>query len=219
MHAVDAGDLVVICIATFFNSGTGGTWVVTDDAGQTYTEAVDSAGDASSQIAIFYKENHPGGSIKVTVNPDGASGDIDFTITEVSGAATSSALDKTAEATGGTNNTATVSLATLSQAAEIKFAIFSHTGGDTSLTAGSGFTQIGENESNSGGQTYHAEYEIVSATTDVVCNGTFGGPRDWFICAASFIEAAAGGDPIRLRFPPQFDGMGVGGMLGGSRVH
>lgn len=30
---------------------------------------------------------------------------------------------------------------------------------------------------------------------------------------------AAAGDPIRLRFPPQLEGAGAGGMTGGSRVH
>lgn len=225
-QAVDAGDLIVVCASTFFTNGTGGTWVVTDDAGQTYTEASDVGADAQSYGGIFYKENHPGGTIKVTVNPNGTTADIDFTVSEVSGAATSSSLDKTNNATGvlGTGSTTpTVDLATLSQAAEIKFAVFTHTDSTRTLTSGTGggFTQIGENESNTGGQCYNAEYEIVSSTADVTCNGTIaagGTGGTWGICAASFKEAGAAATVNRILFPMGMDGLG-GGIMGSNRIH
>jgi len=188
-QAVDAGDLVVVCVSTWFANGTPGTWVVTDDASQTYTEAIDTSNQAQQgQVAIFYKENHPGGTIKVTVNPDGSSADIDFTVSEVSGAATSGALDKTAA-----NSSAGTSVATgvLSQANEIIFGIYTHQGATSTLspdTAG-GYTEIGENENNAGGQCYNAQYKIVASTASDTADWT--GPSGE-CCVATFKEAAAG---------------------------
>lgn len=188
---VSAGDLVVVCASTWFTNGTPGTWTVTDDASQSYGEVVDTVGSgAQGLVGIFYKENHPGGNIKVTIDPNGTSSDIDFTVSVVSGAVTSGSLDKAVSDVDYSANN--ISSGTLAQADEILFAICTHQTGTQTLTpdTAGGWTQIGENEDNSSGQCYNAQYKIVASTTSEVADWT--GPFGVLeMCLASFKEGAA----------------------------
>jgi nitrogen fixation protein FixH len=209
-QAVDAGDLIVVTSAIF--NASGAVVTITDDAGQTYTEGKHEQGDASSHVNIHYKENHPGGTIKVTVDPTGGSADIDFTVSEVSGASTSGALDVAVSATGAVGAgafTATVATGVLAQANEIIFAIASHTADDRTLTedTADGFTLIGENQSNTAGQTYNSQYKIVASTSSVTVDMNAGANLNvgtWFICACSFKQGTATGPAItRMYYPRQ----------------
>lgn len=192
---VSSGDLVVVCVSTYQSNGTAGTWAVTDDAGQTYSEAIDSAGLATPGcIAIFYKENHPGGTVKVTVDPNGTSSDIDFTVSVVhsTNGAFSASLDKALAEQDVTTGTPNIATGTLVQADEIIFAIITHQEANTTFTPDGTYTQIGENENNATGQCYNAQRKIVATTTSDVADWTLGASRDSQMCLASFKEPAGG---------------------------
>lgn len=187
-QAVDAGDLIVVGVGIF--NVTAGAPTVTDDASQTYTEAIRND-PGGPEVGIFYVANHPGGTIKVTVNPAGASADIDFTVSEISGAATSGALDKTAT-NAGTGTTPNVSTGVLAQANEIIFAIMTHEGSSQALTPDGTYTQVGENENNASGQCYNHQYKIVADTASDQADWTTAASVPWHTACATFKEAAGG---------------------------
>lgn len=213
----DASDLLV-ALASVFNS-SGSTMTVSGSINGTFTVATGSPvlPDANSQAHIQYFENAAGGTETVTFDPVGASSDIDAVIAEVSGAATSGSLDQYVEATGtmplSTAGTATVTTATLAQANNIVFAVMTHTGDSTrTLTTGTGFTFIAEDEDNTTSQAIHTEYKLVSATDAVTATvdfGSVGSAATWGIAAAVFKEVSAGADVTGI-FRHRAIGRGMG---------
>lgn len=189
------GDLVVVCVSSWNSNGD--SLVVTDTASQTYTSAVQLTHltDFGPQT-ILYVENHPGGNIQVTVDPNG-SADLEFTVTAVTGALTSGALDATDTNTGSFSGpsgfTASAVTGVLAQADEIIFAIAGHDSpwshAMTEDTA-DGFTLIGRAANNNGGQSYLAQYKEVASASSVTANttGAAGGAGtfNWYACCATF---------------------------------
>ena len=227
-QAVDAGDLLVVC--TSISNATGGAITVTDDATQTYTLAISSSATdaAGGRVRVHYFPNSVAATVKVTVNPPGASADIDFTLSEVSGAATASPLDAQVRS-AGTSNAPNVVSGTLAQANEIIFAVMTHDGATAALTPDATYTQIGENENNSTGQCYNAQYKIVAATTSDTADWSKATSVNWETVLASFKEAAAGETPERTKLGvgtklyrpslPHLIGAGVlAGVLGNPRM-
>lgn len=213
---VTGGSLLIAHTAMFNSSGTGES-VVSDATNGSWGTAADTGyfigGDADSEIQLNAFPNSGAASITVTTNPPGASADIDLSLLEIGGAATSTPRDVAVTAgptnwagTGGA--TTAVATGTLAQAAEIVISSFSHTRDNRTLTedTGDSFTNADENESNSSGQTFLVQYKIVAATTSVTVNGAIGagidGSGDWFTGVASYKEAAAapaGDIPIFMR--------------------
>lgn len=195
-----------LSVVTALIVNTGGSTVTISDASGTYSSSANTAPDANSQAWIKYFPNHNSGAHTITVDPAGSSADVEFWMTEVTGAATSSVLDAdSGQATGaissGVGGTMTFTTASaLDQAANFVVAVGTHTASDKTLTTGtiggSAATFIAENESNSGGQCGHLEYRIIasaSALTSTVTYGSEVGNGTWGIAVAIFKEAAAGG--------------------------
>lgn len=214
----DSGDLL-IALASVFNV-SGSTMTVSGSINGTYTVATGSPvlPDANSQAHTQYFENAAGGTETVTFDPVGASSDIDAVVVEVSGAATSGALDQYVEATGtvadNAPGTATVTTATLAQANNIVLAVMTHTGGSLrTLTTDAAFTFIAEDEDNATSQAIHTEYKLVTATTAVTATVAIGSANDggltWGIAASVFKEAAAGGGTAPF-LRPRAVGRGMG---------
>lgn len=132
-------------------------------------------------------------------------------ITATGGPTTGSVFSAVAKATGSTG-TATVDVA--SSASEFVMDV-THSNGTTSHTYPAGQTER-YNSGVAGDILSTSTEEPGSATTTMSC--TVAGGGDWWIIAGSFANAAAGG-ANRIRFPAQTSAMGVGGMLGGNRIH
>lgn len=86
----------------------------------------------------------------------------------------------------------------------------------TDVTPNSGWT--GRAEGSNGSYTNGLYTYDTVGTTDVTAGWTQTA-EDAVAIAAAFAEVAGGGDPIRIRFHPQWSGMGSGGMLGGNRTN
>lgn len=185
---IASGALVVVLTSVWNSSGS--TATVSDGTAGTYTQAVTLNSGANETIFIHYFENHPGGTVTVTVNPVGSGADIDFVIVEVSGAATSGALDNTNTATG-TTSTPAIASGALDQADEIIFAILTHTSPTQAITPDATYTQAGENENNSSGQCFNAQYKIVaSSASDTADWSTTPAQPVSYACLATFKAAA-----------------------------
>ena len=227
---VDAGDFLVAKAGVFNSSGS--TMDVSDATNGTWTVPTGSPvlADANSQAHIQYFTNSGAlSAATVTFDPVGTSSDIDAVVAEISGAATSGFdqyVENTGSIPGGGTSPPPVDTGTLAQANNLIFGIFTHSGSTgRALGAGASFTLIAEDEDNSTSQCFFSERltTATSATTPVTVNGSIGlgdgFGYTWAIAAIVVKEAAAAGDENRIRFPAQLEGMGVGGMLGGSRVH
>ena len=183
---VTAGNLIVVAVSHYIGDANH-TISVTDSLSNTYQTDISGVGAGSYHVRLFYAMNIAGGANTVTVEvPD--SSDLWFTITEISGAATTSALDISGTASGGTA-TPTVSITT-TVADTILFGIFNHEGSDRTLTPGAGFTQIEEQEGGSTVMPGLSEYQIVTSSGSKTVNGTLGSAATWNICAAAFKAAA-----------------------------
>ena len=205
----NAGSLIVV---NSFISNGGGSTVSVSDADGSYTAVVanGTAPDASSQGHQHYRANHPAGAYTVTVDPAGSSADIEFFVSEITGAATSTPLDSnsgqtTAAMISGSGTWTITSGSPLAQAANIVFVLGTHTVDDRTLTSGniqgSAATLVGENESNSGGQCGHVEYRIINSTSAVTSTIGFGAG----ISAGTYgmlqgIYKEAGAAPLAVNF-------------------
>lgn len=201
----NSGALMVVN-ALIYNTG-GTTCTVSDDVNGSYTETGHAFADSGSECWQFYFANATSGSVTVTVNPGGASADIEFWTSEVTGAATSSVLDtesgSTTAATTNAAGTMTITSAgTLDQADNIVFVVATHNTVTRTLTTGtiggSAATQVGENEDNASGQCGHVEYRIINSTsalTSTVTWGTVGadGVGTYGIVQGIYKQAAGGG--------------------------
>jgi hypothetical protein len=189
LNGVTSGALLILTASCFSASwdGTisvsgGGTWALAAQAGST----------ADGKIFIYYCASATGGNTTVTVDPNGTTCDIDLTLSEWSGAA-ASPLDVAPTATTGTSTAPAISSGTLAQADELIVAITTQISADTTLTIDGTYTEIGENESNTGGQCYNAQYKIVSSTSSDTADWTLGASRTWYACLASFKASGGGG--------------------------
>jgi hypothetical protein len=186
-----AGNLLVLGSAIFYSAGTGG--VRTVSGGGTWSSAGEFNGDATSWVCLDYTASATGGASTVTCNPNGATADIDLSCAEFSGHA-ASPLDKSNVTNSAVaSSTPNVASGVLAQANEVIVAMCSHTGGNTSIAPDATYTQIGENENNSTGQTYNMQFKIVASTSSDTADWTLGAARDWFALLASFQESAGGG--------------------------
>ena len=199
-NSVGAGNLLVICVSTFNTSGAAATVSDNVNAGN-YTQAYTLENPSNGWCQQYYHTNVGSGNTQVTVDPTGSSADIDFTITEISGAALSSVLDTATTTNSGTydnaaGGTATITTATLAQANNVAVASMTNNGNSNALTPDATFTQVGENENNSSGQCYNAERKLLSSTAAVTATWAIGiagtGMSTWTCGIGIYKEAAAG---------------------------
>jgi hypothetical protein len=132
-----AGSLNVVAIRV---GVSGRTVTVTDNNGGSYSQAVNRVQTTDGhELFLFYAPNVNSGGCTVTVSISGAATTIRFTISEYSGVATSSPLDKTASAQGGSGTSDSGATATTTQAAELVIGATA-LGAGAALTAGTGYT-------------------------------------------------------------------------------
>lgn len=198
-----AGNLIVVCIEGWRNGGfdmpTGG---VTDNKGNTYTRAVQSALDSFGfqRTAIFYTYNIVSSATHiVTVDPTGTGNYLSWSATEVAGAMTTDPLDKTQSQTGTTGAISTGTTAALAQAAEIVFAactINSTNGAVTVESVSPSWVQLFDQTDGGNHIIGEVDRRIVAATTAQSCSWTQAGTLAASSAAiATFMEAGVGGTP------------------------
>jgi hypothetical protein len=180
---VTAANLLVVSHA-HWQGGTANINTPTDTLLHTYTgvtaQQAFGGGGVNNKLRSFYVENCSGGANTVTFAMSTSTGDITCSVSEWSGAETSTALDKTNTATFSATTTGTAgATGVLTQADEMIYAAVAHDGADTTITEDSadGFTIIQEAEGGTSDMNLATQYKIVSATTDTTPNWTFGASR------------------------------------------
>jgi hypothetical protein len=71
LTGVAAGAKLVVLVSQTSSSSPIKTYTVTDNGARTFTLAVINDANTGRQAAIYYYDNHPGGSVTVTVSVDG----------------------------------------------------------------------------------------------------------------------------------------------------
>lgn len=84
-----AGNLIIVCLGAWNGASTVGTPVVSDSAGNTYTQLTTDGktGAGTSLISVWYALNVKAGSNTVTINGLISGTDLDITVVEYSGVA------------------------------------------------------------------------------------------------------------------------------------
>jgi len=183
---ITAGNLLIAALASALS---GDTITVSDSLGQTWTpvSATFSAPTGVS-MRVFYVQNCAAGACTVTGS---ATGGVDIVIVEVSGCATSSALDVEAHNGGGTANGSSGNATTTS--AGFLFGIIANDTGNITLAAPITERNVQSNNVrvDSGDST------TVAASTSVNCSATFGA-RNWCAQVVNFKNAGGGGGGISI---------------------
>ncbi len=170
-----AGNFLVAIIAGDAENGTGvPASSISDSQGNTWQQALYFAPTAgSANVRIMYAANIAGGSTTITVHYENTAATLCTTrIREFSGIATTSPLDqtKTNNVTTTTTTPTTGASATTTQADELVIVGANIIGALTTVSAGSGYTNVVSNRQAS---AYVAlEHKIVAATG--AQTGTFG---------------------------------------------
>jgi hypothetical protein len=164
---------------------------VTDNMSNTYTKMGSFFG-TTYDVEIYYVTNMTGGaSHTVTANYSSFT-DASIIVFEVSGLASSSAFDKQVSATGTSGNLDSGNTATTAFNNEYIFAVGMVTSGGTTMTAGTGYANLIQNQTSFG--TIAAEGKVVSATgaynatmTSSITN------QSWSMLVGTFSDGVGGG--------------------------
>lgn len=182
---------------TMFPSGG-----ASDSKSNTWTFIHERAADIDVSCAQYYAIAGTGGSsFQVTLDPLTTANYGWWSITEVTGATTSSPLDQQRTATtndAAATATSTLLTGTLAQADEIVFACMTSRNNKTSITVDTfspAYTQITENLDWNTYVPGESVYRIVTATTAVNCTWTYVGAGRNSSALATF-KAAAGGSAL-----------------------
>ncbi|MCC6831102.1 MAG: choice-of-anchor C family protein [Thermoleophilia bacterium] len=175
---------------------------------------------ANGPIEIWYRSNAPAGITGVTFGTGHTGANSRLQVTEWSGAAMAGALDRTGTSSSATSGTApSVSTSgNVSESGELAITTFQTSGGLTSLTPGTGWTNIGssaatgfiadhridpasgaalsETVTASPGTTWGAAIATFRAAETTAPNAAdaVGGPADWQNTASQTIWASRGDD-------------------------
>lgn len=206
------GNLFVAIINLYSGGGPSAITSVSDSKGNTWSAAIDQAGDATTRCAIYYTSN---------ANPTGGSGhtltvvldsgaNLSIQLLEISGQAASSVLDQTAGDSQTTGGTSSCTSGATTQNNEIIIVSGATRGSFGTINYGASCTIDG----SAGTDTYldqdgatHAfgsfgAYRIVSTTgTKAVSRTHESVGSDWTIAMATFKElVAAAGQPTTKRW-------------------
>lgn len=203
-----AGNLIVVTVFGWRTPGAGGfrmaSNAVTDNKGNTYTQAVQSALDPTNSnvsTSIFYAYNiTSSATFTITVDPTGVGNYFSWAASEVSGATTGDPLDKTTSNTG-TNATApsTGSTTATSQANEIVFAVHVNDVTQTSITVDTFspvFTELMENLDAANHIPGESDYRVISASGTQSCSWTLASASPWSASIATFKDPSANVDKV-----------------------
>lgn len=172
---------------------SGRTVTLSDNQSNTYTSSAVAATDSTdnSTVGVGFALNCAGAATTVTFGISGAAANLRFSISEFSGVATSSALDKTAGASGSGTAPATSSV-TPTTNGQLFFAI-AHMAGTTTFTAGTDFTLATTVPTGAGAQRLGAEYFIQATAAAHVFDFASSSSHTWSIAGVTL--KAAGGAP------------------------
>lgn len=178
---VTAGNLLIVAAATL---QAGDTLTISDTLGHTYTALMSTLTSGTLSARAWYVENCSGGANTVTIT-SGLGAGSDACIYEVSGCATSSALDAVASASGGTANGSSGNI-TVGGAGYL-FGFIANDTGNITLDAPLTEQAVGSNNTrmDSGDDTS-------TSSGSVDCSSTFGA-RNWVALIANFLDAGGGG--------------------------
>lgn len=182
---ITAGGLLVVSAFSEVDSSTVSS--VTDTLGNTYVKATDPTTSVGhgTHLGVWYAMNSVAGANTVTFTA-GQSGRIYLMVEEVSGAATTTALDATGTGTG-TNASPTCSATTTASGDYLYGAI---TNSRSTLTAGTGYTVrtgTGFNE------FFDSESKVAGVAGSYAADGTISVAGAWVAHMAAFKAAAGGG--------------------------
>ncbi len=202
VNATVAGNnYIVLC-----RSGNQAGWSlsVSDSEGNTWQSLTAAVQSGAHMSQVFYVENAIGGTKDgiTCTQSSGISGTMAIVIFEYSGLATTSSLDCQAQ-TAGTSNTSTLTGAacTTTNANDLVIGA-AGLGGDTTWSAGAGFTVEGSDA------RLALEDKVVAATgSQQPTIGTTTTATSWTFTTAAFKAAGGGGATPP---PPQLMNMGVG---------
>lgn len=219
LNGTVAGNLAVMTVTNV----QGSTTACTPPAG--WSTAIAPAGVTNGAFgapfatgaAIFYKENLAGGTLTATPGLQSGSA-ADVTISEWSGYATSSSIDKTASnsaTTGTSGNTGTTAATTVAN--ELVIAVLAEGGlnssGANGITtpASSGYTSLYTTQNGNQRTPTQVSYKEVTGTGTQTASWTWTSPSEYQAVIATFKAAAAGGRLFRSNPSAQLSGLGCGG--------
>jgi hypothetical protein len=183
------GNAVLISVGVFNNSTA--TITVTDDKGNTYNLVTNTdKGIGSTCTKTFLALNITGGATQITVavSPNQL---ISCTAQEISGVATSSAVDQSS----GLYDTGTTpwggTAITTANASDYLYSAAYCPDSAVNLVAGAGYTEpTGAEYDRSTGETISSAYQVVAATGTYQCNWTSNVAQDTFVIQIALKAAA-----------------------------
>lgn len=163
-----------------------------------FTRVISTAVAATFDLEIWVAYNIPGGAGQtVTATDTGGGVDSLIIVEEWSGAATSSAADKSAGATGSSTSLNSGATATTSQADEVVIGA-GVVSGNVTMTAGAGYSNLTKVSTTF--STLAFESKIVSATGAQTATMTAGASGSWACQVATFKQAAAAANTSNFFF-------------------
>lgn len=201
-----SGNMIIVYASSYYDDSAG-TWTVSDNKSNAYSQAVAVGGSSAGRARIYYAESISGGSSHEVTLSSTVSSFYLLTIAEYSGLATSSSLDKTS----GNHNSSSSSTytsnstATTTQAAELLAGVTHNFSTLATNTPDSGWTAISTATDGANHKHFVGE-RIVSSTGAYAYSGTFSTSlANVSTVIATFKEASGGASG-----PPQMMMRGVG---------
>lgn len=171
---------------------------VTGNNSTSWSRVISTSLAATFDLEVWVAYNIPGGAAQtVTATDSGGGVDSLIIVEEWSGAATSSAADKSIGATGSGTALSSGASATTTQANELVIGA-GVVSGNVVMTAGSGYTNL--NKVNTTFTTLAFESKVVAATGAQTAAMTSGTTGSWACQVATFKEAGAAAVPKNLFF-------------------
>ena len=196
---VTSGNLLIVTGGVWGSSAAPTSITVTDTRSTSYTVVLgDIPAGLTWRTFIAYGNAGGSGACTVTVDPLGASHSLSFSVDEFTGADSSPSDVAGGTSQGNVNGsafTASDSITTVAADALI-IGVMSHEVDTRTLTAGTNYTTIGENETNANNQCHHAVFRIVTtaqAYTVSIDGGAGGasGTPGWALQTHSFKPATS----------------------------
>lgn len=184
---------------------TGKVFAVSDNKTSptnSYTKHVEQDLTTVRGLVASAKVANGAATVTVTINAGSSEGLISGAIAEVSGLDTTTWYD-TGDSESGTG-TSVATTAVTPAGASFFAGIMTHDGSTRTLTPGTGWTQIAEDQ-NASNVPYNAEYKTGSGSTQATW--TISASETWHAVVGAFKDASGGGPPP---LPNQLSLLGVG---------
>mgnify|MGYP001215696728 CR=1 FL=1 len=185
---VVSGNLLVVGGTTI-----GGNVTVTDSLGTSYTVYQGTSGGVTTFVAFGIAPSS--GANTVTVTPTSTSY-VSYSINEFSGEDATPYDDDSTPVAAGTSTTPSDALVTTAAGGLVVGVVYK--AGTATITPGSGYTTIGEEEDDNTYIAHSFIFQIVGAATTYNVDWTLGSSVAWVCLGVSFKAAAGGGTAYSL---------------------